>query len=96
MFYLTVIVVACALTVLANLAFVPTMSADAGQLIISVLVGTVAVIAVDGISALIIRRLMPKKWFSADRDAFTVSRAEHKVYMKMKCMKALKSYLIHL
>lgn len=87
MFYLIVIIVACALTVLANLAFVPTMSADAGQLIISVLVGTVAVIAVDGISALIIRRLMPQKWFSAERAAFAVSRGEHKLYMKMKVKK---------
>ena len=87
MFYLIVIIVACALTVLANLAFVPTMSADAGQLIISVLVGTVAVIAVDGISALIIRRLMPQKWFSAEHAAFAVSRGEHKLYMKMKVKK---------
>ena len=87
MFYLIVIIVACALTVLANLAFVPTMSADVGRLVISVLVGTVAVIAVDGISALIIRRLTPQKWFSAERAAFAVSRGEHKLYMKMKVKK---------
>ena len=54
---------------------------------IAVVVGVVAVIAFDGITALIIRRLMPEKWFSAERGAFAVSAKEHKLYKKLRVKK---------
>ena len=54
---------------------------------IAVAVGVVSIIAFDGITALVIRRLMPQRWFSAERGAFAVSYKEHKLYKKLRVKK---------
>ena len=46
------------------------------------ILATVAVIAYDGITAFIIRRL-PERWFTYDKKAFSVSRREKKLYTKL-------------
>lgn len=57
------------------------------QVLLSTVVGTVAIIAVDGIFALLIRRLFPSSLFSADQEFFTVSAREFNLY---KCLKIKK------
>ena len=47
---------------------------------VSVAVGVVAIIAIDGLSALIIRRLFPKSLFAPDVKIFRVSKKEHRFY----------------
>lgn len=56
-------------------------------IIVAVIVNTVCVIAVDGIFALIIRRLLPQKWFSKDKKFFIVSKKECLFYEKLAIKK---------
>ena len=55
-------------------------------------IGIVAIIAADGIEALIIRRLTPKKWYDPDSAFFKVSDRERKIYQKVK-IKKWKDYV---
>lgn len=48
-------------------------------IILAVVIGTVAVIAIDGLFAFIIRRL-PEKWFSYKKKIFNVGKREVKFY----------------
>ncbi len=50
-------------------------------------IGIIAIIAADGIEAIVIRRLTPKKWYGPDRAFFKVSDRERKIYTKMKIKK---------
>ena len=86
MFYLTVILVCSAAIILGNCLPVFTLELLLNNTT-SVTIGVIAIIVFDGISAFIIRRLMPKKCFSAERAVFGVSRAEHKLYAKLKVKK---------
>ena len=52
----------------------------------AVLINVVAVIAVDGLFAFLIRRL-PEKWFGHERRFFQVSAKEKKFYEKLKIRK---------
>ena len=52
----------------------------------AVLINVVAVIAVDGLFAFLIRRL-PEKWFGHERRFFQVSEKEKKFYEKLKIRK---------
>ncbi len=45
---------------------------------------TLAVVALDGIGSLAVRRLLPSGWFRAGRSFFRVGKREHKLYLKMK------------
>lgn len=44
--------------------------------------GTIAVIAIDGVTAFLIRRL-PEGWFSADRKMFFVREGERRLYARL-------------
>ncbi len=79
--YVTVILIAILLVSLGNLCFadIPTLSLF-WHYFLSVSGGAVAVIAVDGILAFVIRRLTPTSWFSADRRIFLVSKRERDLY----------------
>lgn len=55
-------------------------------ILLSVVIDTVAVIAVDGLFAFLIRRL-PEKWFSHDKKIFVVSKKEKSFYEKLKIRK---------
>ena len=50
-------------------------------------IGIVAIIAADGIEALIIRRLTPKIWYAPESKFFHVSERERKLYKKIKIKK---------
>lgn len=87
MFYIITILVCSILIIAGNLAFLPFSWELAGFLSLSVAIGVVAVIAEDGLSALIIRRLTPKSWFHPKRPFFEVSKPEHNFYKSIKIKK---------
>ena len=51
--------------------------------VLATIINTAAVIVLDGIFALLIRRLLPKKWFSHEKKFFNVSLKEKKFYEKI-------------
>lgn len=83
MLYLIVIVVCSAIIILCN-----SLPSFAPELLLSntigVAVGVVAIIALDGIEALIIRRLLPASLFAPDKKAFRVSKKEHNFYNRLE------------
>lgn len=80
MLYLTVILLSVAATVCCN-TFILSISFPYALLAVSV--GTVAAIATDGISALIIRKLMPSSWFAPNKKLFRVSKTERSFYQRI-------------
>ena len=84
MFYLCTILGGGLLIAVGNLALAGFDLSRLGIIALGVAVGIVAIIALDGLVALAIRRLMPKAWFAADRRAFTVSKSERDAYVKLK------------
>lgn len=82
MFYTAVIL-------LANVVIIAANALAVGDLLTTALfsaLATVSVIAYDGITAFIIRRL-PERWFAAGKKAFDVSRREKRVYSKLNIKK---------
>lgn len=85
MFYLIVVFISMALIIGANLLFSASFSlAGLGWTALSVTVATGAIFAIDGISALAIRRLTPKKWYLPNLKLFTVSKKERNFYNRLK------------
>lgn len=85
MLYLIIIGVAIVLITVANLLFsLPVTTTDALMMLLSVTLGAVAAFAIDGMSALIIRRLTPKKWYADGKRIFTVSKREKNFYCKLR------------
>lgn len=83
MLYILIIVGAMALITLTNWLFDPTL-ATAGSLALSVLFGTVSVIAWDGVVALFIRRFpLPRRWFSADCPIYYAGKRERALYRRL-------------
>ncbi len=80
--YLTIICIAN--MVIASINTVPCGSFFVALLVS--LISTVSVIAVDGLTAFLIRRL-PEKYFSADSEFFDVSLKERNFYKKLKIKK---------
>ena len=69
----------------ANLLFSASFSLSAlGYTSLSVIIATVAIFALDGILALIIRRLTPEKWYDPAKNLFAVSKKERNFYNKLK------------
>lgn len=86
MFYIAVILLADLIIILANAAAFGLFS-DLTALVflaLSVMGGTVAVIAVDGLGALLIRRLFPEKLFAPDSPVFAVGAKEQRIYRRLK------------
>ncbi|MBQ8409848.1 MAG: hypothetical protein IJY39_13390 [Clostridia bacterium] len=83
--YLTVIIISIIITAGTKILLAPTFSAElAIGAFLSVTIGAVAAIAIDGLSALIIRRLTPTRWYSPDKRLFTVSKTERDFYNRLK------------
>lgn len=80
MLYLTFILLSVVATVCFNVFLMSVNFADA---LLAVSVGTVAAVATDGISALVIRRLMPSSWFAPNKKLFHVSKAERRFYQRI-------------
>ena len=57
---------------------------DAFTTLLALLLGTFCVIVIDGLEALLIRRLTPKSWYMPERRAFTVGKREFRFYKKIK------------
>lgn len=85
MFYLIVIALSSALIFAANLLLGgPVDAPRALSLAASVAVSVAAAFALDGIGALVIRRLTPASWYSPERKIFAVSKAERRLYNRLK------------
>lgn len=82
MFYCITILACMAIIAVCNILFAP-FGLSVWQNILAVTFSTVAVIAVDGIFATIIRRAFPTKWFSHEKKIFQVSKKEQRFYDKL-------------
>ena len=88
MFY--IIVITLATIIIATINFLASGDLSATSfftLLLKTSIGTVSVIAVDGLFAFLIRRCFPTSLFSADREIFTVSKKEFDLYRKLKIKK---------
>lgn len=54
----------------------PVFGFDAKYVVLGVILNVVAVIAADGITAFVIRWLLPKKWFDGDKGGFAAGKKE--------------------
>ena len=84
MLYLTVIILATALTAAVNILLSPITAQNIYSVCLSSLSATISVILIDGLGALIIRRLLPESLFEPRRKIFTVSKKEYQLYRKLK------------
>ncbi len=88
MFY--IIVITLATVVIATVNFL--LSGELAMmnflsLLLKTSIGTVSIIAIDGIFAFLIRRCLPASLFSAERKLFEVSKKEFDCYRKLKIKK---------
>ncbi len=81
LFYIFSIVGADLLIILFNIWF-NKFELSTLYIILAAVLGAIAVIAIDGVFAFIIRRL-PEKWFSYDKKIWNVSKAECNFYEKL-------------
>ena len=81
LFYIFSIVGADLLIILFNIWF-NKFELSLLYIILAAVLGAIAVIAIDGVFAFIIRRL-PEKWFSYDKKIWNVSKAECNFYEKL-------------
>lgn len=85
MLYLIIIAVSVVLITAANLLLtLPITLADLGCTAFSVILGAVAIFAIDGILALAIRRLTPKRWYAPTVRLFRVNKRERNFYRAIK------------
>ena len=81
LFYLITIVVAIVSVTLFHGFFMSPIFSEPQEMLWTLLylvIGTVAVIAIDGLEALIIRRLNPESWYMPGKKLFVVSKKEVK------------------
>lgn len=81
LFYIFSIVGADLLIILLNILY-NKFELSTLYIILAAVLGAIAVIAIDGVFAFIIRRL-PEKWFSYDKKIWNVSKAECNFYEKL-------------
>lgn len=81
LFYIFSIVGADLLIILLNILF-NKFELSTLYIILAAVLGAIAVIAIDGVFAFIIRRL-PEKWFGYDKKIWNVSKAECNFYEKL-------------
>ena len=85
--YIIVILVSIVLVTLGHGFFMTPMFSQPIEFLwvaLYLVIGTVAVIAIDGLFALFIRRLTPEKWYLPGRKVFNVSKKETKFYKFLK------------
>ena len=84
MFYIITIAAAAVSTILLNFFLGDVLTPSVfGMLTLKTVVGIIAVFAIDGLLAFIIRRL-PEKWFAPEAKAFTVGKKERNFYRKTR------------
>lgn len=82
MFYIIIILSAVFIISLCN--FLCGYSASFWDILLYTGIGTVSIIAIDGIFAFLIRRLTPKSWYTPLAKVFSVTDKEAKFYRKIK------------
>lgn len=88
MFYLTVILISMILIIAGNFLFATSFSPSAfAGIALSVVIATLSIFALDGISALLIRRLTPEKWYTPGRKIFKVLKGEKNFYSRLRIKK---------
>ncbi len=80
MFYIITVLVSALLIIIGNAVFTPFSWELFGSAALSVTIGVIAVIAWDGLCALLIRRLTPKSLYHPRRRFFAVSKRERNFY----------------
>lgn len=83
-FYLLTIFISMVFVALVNALIVPFDISNFLWIFLNVTIGTVGVIALDGLGAFLVRRALPEKWFLPKRKLFTVLKKEHNFYKKIK------------
>ncbi len=84
MFYITVILATLVITGLCHVPFGDAFSWTLlGKALGNAALGVIAVIAIDGVVAFVIRRL-PERWFSPENKIFRVSKREREILRKTK------------
>ena len=86
MLYIITIITGAVIIALVNIFFVFTPDLWL-SISIATVIGVLAIIAEDAITALIVRRLTPKTWYTPERKLFGVSARERKFYTKLKIKK---------
>ncbi len=82
-FFLILILIAWVVIIGLNLLInVPIYNFESWFVIVAVVVSTIVIIAIDGLTATIVR-LMPKKWFSPFKKGYKVFKFENKLYLKL-------------
>ena len=85
MFYLIIIAISIIFVSAANILFlIPVTLGEAGYTLLCVVIGAVAVFAIDGVFAFAIRRLTPKRWYAPDVMLFRVGKKERNLYRSLK------------
>ena len=83
-FYIVSIFTCMAIIAVLNIIFaIPIFGFNAWYVILAVILSTISVIIVDLIFALIVRRVLPAKWFGVDKTKYGASKKEQKLYEKI-------------
>lgn len=81
MFYICFIIISMATIGVFNYFFgVPIYGFSVWEIVLFVCVDTVAVIAIDGVFAAIIRHLLPNAWFTGEKKGFCAGKKERRFY----------------
>jgi hypothetical protein len=92
MFYIITVALSIIIIAVSNVIFIPAFTlSDVIGAFISVSIGAACAFIIDALSALIIRRLTPKRWYLPCVKLFEVSKAERNFYNKLK----IKSWKDH-
>ena len=87
MIYIITVLISMVLIVAGNMMFLPLCAKALFDTSLSVVIGTAAIFALDGIFAFLIRRMTPKSWYMPGKKVFAVSKKEHKFYGKIHVKK---------
>lgn len=83
MLYLITILVCMIMITLSNYFLLPTSTFDLFELSIWTAICTLSAIAIDGLFATVVRRLLPEKWFSVEKKIFCAGKKESRFYEKL-------------
>ncbi len=83
MIYIITVLISAILIIAGNMIFLPKTPEVLASISLSVAVGIIAIFALDGIFAFVIRRMTPKSWYRPNRRAFDVPKKEFRLYQRL-------------
>lgn len=84
MIYFSSIILAAVIVGAVNYFFnFAAFNFNAWNIVLCVVVSLVAVIAIDGLFATLVRWICPKKWFTVEKEGFAASKTECRFYEKL-------------